>query len=574
MKISHIKVENFLGIQRVDVELVSPITVFAGPNGAGKSCFQNAIRSALTGFMPRIDKKKEAKQLVKDGAKKGSAEVTINGEKSTIEVPSLKGVHGSVFDNPAISYVINPASFAGASADERRTSLFEITGVNPDTNNIKERMEQRGCDMKLAAYVIPLLRSGFPEAHKEAKDKASEARGAWKSVTGETYGSQKAEGWERECPAAVDEDRLEQMENRMAVVLHEVGEKGRKIGGLQGLKLQAQDEQAIVSKLQEIADQYETIHTQYLAAHKRSSKCASDLNTLKRKVMTGDDLTILECPHCQGKVAHVSDSLVAYQDPADVDPAVLAEYEELKQEAERAYELANELSLELDRSKRAQDELSNRPRIEVVTDEQIAALDAEASALMEEHDLLHEDLKAARAEKLEYELAVNANRRAAESHELVKAWSEIADALAPDGIPSEILGEAIKPINDRLKVSAAGTEWMTPRIHADMSITADGRLYHLLSESEQWRVDVLIAEAFSHVSGLKFLVIDRFDVLHPSLRSSLINWLADIAGSGQIDSAIVLGTLKKPTATIEGVMSSFWIEGGVLTTQKQEQQAA
>ncbi|MGK9630576.1 hypothetical protein O6383_24315, partial [Salmonella enterica subsp. enterica] len=82
---------------------------------------------------------------------------------------------------------------------------------------------------------------------------------------------------------------------------------------------------------------------------------------------------------------------------------------------------------------------------------------------------------------------------------------EIADALSPDGIPGEMLAEALGPMNARLGASAVAAGWSIPQITADMEITGDGRPYALLSESEKWRADAMIAEAVSYLSGLRLL---------------------------------------------------------------------
>ncbi|MDF3086623.1 DNA repair protein, partial [Burkholderia sola] len=95
----------------------------------------------------------------------------------------------------------------------------------------------------------------------------------------------------------------------------------------------------------------------------------------------------------------------------------------------------------------------------------------------------------------------------------VAAYEAIADALAPNGIPADLLSEALTPMNERLVGLAEMSEWADVTITPEMEIFADGRAYALLSESERWRVDAHIAAAISHFSGLKLLVLDRADVL-------------------------------------------------------------
>jgi hypothetical protein len=150
-------------------------------------------------------------------------------------------------------------------------------------------------------------------------------------------------------------------------------------------------------------------------------------------------------------------------------------------------------------------------------------------------------------------------------HVDVAQWEAIADALAPSGIPGEMLGEALGPINSRLASSSNCAEWLRAGIDADMAVTGDGRAYALLSESEKWRVDAMIAEAISHLSGVKLLVLDRVDVLGLEGREDLLYWLDGLAGDGSIETALLFATLKAIPAQLPAGVSAHWIENGIAT---------
>jgi hypothetical protein len=142
--------------------------------------------------------------------------------------------------------------------------------------------------------------------------------------------------------------------------------------------------------------------------------------------------------------------------------------------------------------------------------------------------------------------------------------------LAPEGIPGEMLAEAIGPLNSRLAVSSGIAEWAYVTIDKDMQVLATGRPYALLSESEQWRVDAMIAEAISHLSGLGVLVLDRFDCLDLKGREDLIAWLDVLATDKEIESALIFGTLKSQPSGLPDTFASFWIEDGVVAQRLQE----
>jgi hypothetical protein len=126
-----------------------------------------------------------------------------------------------------------------------------------------------------------------------------------------------------------------------------------------------------------------------------------------------------------------------------------------------------------------------------------------------------------------------------------------------------MLAEALDPINKRLEHSALMAVWSAVKIGADMAITADARAYALLSESEKWRADAMIAEAVSFISGIRTLVLDRFDVLDLPGRADLIEWLDVLAQDGEIDTALIFGTLKALPAQLPETFGAFWIENGV-----------
>jgi hypothetical protein len=99
-------------------------------------------------------------------------------------------------------------------------------------------------------------------------------------------------------------------------------------------------------------------------------------------------------------------------------------------------------------------------------------------------------------------------------------------------------------------------------VDGDMTITAGGRLYALLSESEKWRVDAMIAEAISHLSGVKLLVLDRVDVLDFVGREDLLYWLDGLAEDGEIETALLFATLKALPAALPDSAAAVWIENG------------
>lgn len=151
-----------------------------------------------------------------------------------------------------------------------------------------------------------------------------------------------------------------------------------------------------------------------------------------------------------------------------------------------------------------------------------------------------------------------ANRAAGYAHS-VASWAAAAEALAPDGIPGEIVADRLKPLNDRLRNTAMLTGWPQTMVTPTMDILVDNRPFGLQSESSQWRAQATIAEAISVISEVGLLVLDRLDVLDLSNRGKLIKWLISVAK--EHNNILLIGTLKEPPKLPNSV-KVHWLENG------------
>ncbi|MFB8828705.1 hypothetical protein ACE0DR_03620 [Azotobacter sp. CWF10] len=146
--------------------------------------------------------------------------------------------------------------------------------------------------------------------------------------------------------------------------------------------------------------------------------------------------------------------------------------------------------------------------------------------------------------------------------------------LAPDGIPAEILTGALEPVNNLLAIQSAAASWAPVQITPDIDIAYGGRVYGLLSESEKWRCDALLAIVIARLSSLRFVTLDRFDVLQPSARPQILGLLRTLTQGGDLDTAILAGTMKEPMAKVPTGIQSVWIAEGSIVASISQQQAA
>lgn len=608
MKIESITASNFLGAKAVDVRLIKPVALFAGCNGAGKSSLQEAIRMALTGATVRVDLKKDYAALITEGKDSGFAEVVTSDGTYSVVLPSGKGTH---CNNDALPFVLDAQRFSSMDDNERRQFLFGLMGINMDSDSIRRRLIDRlfgksqmlDDDVKRIDQISPILRAGFDAAQKDAANKARDAKAGWKAATGgETWGKDKAEKWQ---PPTLEFD-AEQAEKltasaRQAVALDDadIGTLQQEIGAARSEIKRRQQGEANRLELKEKADQASRIKArldhdtaELVAWEQRVADCR-----IKAGAMPVD-------PKSPGEfllrgLASVTDDFltIANNNPGVFDESLinrasthLAEYKKLhgwphsskettdtesnaKSEAVAKlpeYENALKLMQSAVANGKRDLEAANAAKAEydrVITEQSADLPDIESMQAKLREITARRD--ACRSDEQKYsDMAKQAAgsaelaARVAKLHQDVMAWTDIADALAPDGIPGELLAEALGPINERLHDSAGFAEWEQVVIHSDMRITYGLRDYALISESEKWRTDAMIAESVSFLAGVKLLVLDRFDVLDLKGREDLMYWLDGMASDGEIDTAMVFGTLKALPALNFDNIEAFWIDNG------------
>lgn len=575
MKITHLTAQNFLGARAVDLAITEPVTLFAGKNGAGKSSIQEAIRHALGGESCRVSLKKDFKSLVTDGADGGYATVATDAGEFSIVLPSGKGAH---YDSPALPFVLDPARFARLDANDRRTFLFGLMGVSASGPAIIKRLEARGCDMAKADQIKPLLRAGFPEAAKEAQAKARDAKAAWKATTGgDTWGKDKAGSWKAPVP---DESYgiadIKLAEGLIAETDAEIEQVNQQIGEQRAASKQRVDAEARAETLKPKVARLQSIRDKLARDESELSEWSAKLAELPPP--GGAQPKLLGCPCCAAALQLLPSGALAEYETAKHGP-VSMEIEAKRKQQQDAVDLFSR-SVANDKRDLAEAERAAADLAAIETTLAGLAAAVGTVALETRLDGLKADHKA-RAATLAYmfeankllQAAVAKTRQAAEHHADVLAWLLIADAFAPDGIPAELLAEALEPINTLLIDTAAMVDWAPPIIHHDMSIevcmdieASDGegwRSYALLSESEKWRTDALIGAVIAGISGLRLLVLDRFDVLDNQGREDLIYLLDGLVEIEEMDTALIFGTLKALPAGLPESVGAVWIEGGV-----------
>lgn len=580
MKIQHLHIQNFQGARAVDLPITTPAVLFCGPNGAGKSSVGEAIKLAIAGSVERVSKKKDYEALVSEGAK--SAQIIVDTDAGQFSVKLPAGKRSGAEATPALAISLDGQQFAKMEDAQRRSFLFHLCGVKTDREAVAARMTARGLEQAKVDAVMPLLRSGFAAAHTEAQTKATEARGAWKAITGENYGVQKAQTWGPPATPTYDAKAHEralqaEQDQRMEV---------ERLIGLQSARAQwERTERANQERAEALREKVAT-------RERVQSKLALDRAELAAWEPKLAAVQAAAAP----RVGLVHDLARAVQflievyggelyEHADVLSRYEAEYGRLAATTEHDDKLAAKLdeyerAVALYRSAVANGErdlaaieaaqaelaqLAERAKTEApapVDDKEVA--DARAK-----HTQLRDEITRIAAAQVAAKNAGELVGRASQHHRDVSAWSAIAEALAPDGIPGELLAAALGPFNAALAKTAQLAGWQAVVVGADMSVSYGGRAYPLLSESEQWRVDAMVAQVVATMSGTGLLLLDRMDVIQPGARGDVLGWIEDLTMSGQIATAILCATLKAPP-DLGDHWAVHWIERGEAALPQRE----
>lgn len=561
MKLSGLQVENFQGVRALDISPAAPVLLVAGKNHAGKSSLVEAIRCAFNGRGERVELKKELGALVTEGAKKGRVQVVMDGKPMAgLTLPGGEHVDNLPPDItlPRLGMVLSAEQFARSSTDERRGLLFDVTGCKATTALVRDRLIAKGADAKKVEAILPMLRSGFPAAAKDAENRAKDARGAWRGVTGEQWGDKKSEGWEAECPV-VDAELGKTLDEHLAEYEGQLAEAQQNLGAKR---------QQLQAYLQ--ADGRRSALTEKAATVKRiKQKLELDKKELEEwtaVVLRTEAAKLsqfgLPCPCCSEMLVEQNGALVKagpLAQASEDDIANLPDY--IRARDSYANAVQNDQRDLLD-AEAAAAELEGLQKMEPVDANAVDLAKQSVDSIATSRNEVRDQQTAWRQKNDQANAAKSRTAQAAAHVIDVKGWALIADAMSPEGIPSELLSEALTPVNDLLHSLSCAAEWKRVQIGAGMDITADGRPYALLSESEKWRCDAVLAITIANLSGIRFAILDRFDVLDLGGRGQLIGLLDYVVDEGLVDSMVIAGTMKAAPTGLSENFETIWMENG------------
>ncbi len=202
MQLTKLSIDSFLQILAMDLFLDRfPVHLIAGHNESGKSSIHEAIRFCMLGETARVSLKKDYGKMVRTGSKNGTVRLDYIDIEDGHDFIQRDVGSGKVLDGYtgepefAVAEVMDATKFPYFDAKHQRKMLSRLLSIKIDKKEVGGALQRKGIPDAYIEQILPMLRSGFEAAHKEAKAKQSEHRAKWEQLTTEKWGAQKGFDW-------------------------------------------------------------------------------------------------------------------------------------------------------------------------------------------------------------------------------------------------------------------------------------------------------------------------------------------------------------------------------------------
>ncbi len=485
--------------------ILGKITYFAGMNFQGKSSIVAALGALLTGeTLPVWIKKKDAKELVNDTS--GTSRIELSGENGTmvIRYPDCKSESTGtpVKSSPVAAGLISPADM---SSQEKALYFSKLLKTDPTEDQLKKAVSEAKLPPKSFAQLWKNIQvQGWDAACKNAENKRSENKGAWENVTGDNYGSIKAaswrpSGWTAELENKNSDDYANKLkalreELNSAVAFTAVSEN--EIARLKGFVELEPDNRQIASDFKTEINEYQDKRAVLIAKEPKVIEardipcphCGKPLAVRDGKITTGGKITLAEAKASQKAHEAYLAELQAINDKIGNLYNGLAT-------ADAEYKKMQEAKIEL---KKAESGAGKKTRDASVIQAEIASLENE-------------------------QLMIETVKKASDIQAKIATGEIIIQALKPEGLRKECLAAGLNKFNEMSKRNCEAAGWLPVVLDENLEISYGSRNYRLLSESEKFRVKIVLQYVSATLDNSMMVVIDGADILDAKGRLGLLN---------------------------------------------------
>jgi hypothetical protein len=557
-----IEIHNVMGIERAVLPLdAGGIALVAGVNAAGKSSLLECIAAGATANPDlRQLSKKDTPSIVRHGADAGSIILRWDGGQTRIVYPSGEV---STKGQPPLATPIGLGA-QPLTALNRADGMKEITHrfkIEPGQQDMLKWLADRGTaisDKALTDLVARIGVSGWDAVHGKAREAATRDKGKWEAVSRVRWGAKVADGWMPETlvpgvvyDIAAETETLNQAVDQARIAREAVGVDRGRIESLREIAARGDVWRAKKAELQGAYDDL-------------VRRVNANLNVRGTYIDAAD--AALSCPHCRKGVRLEPATDEFPRGHLVALPPLTGDA--IQEARDKVTQLDEDRQILIDQRDEAQQSL-RVAEVEVSAAERAAQNVAEMEAAPEATTDTRQAVE--RAEKLVREQrslinAIEHMEQARAIHSRITLTLAIVEMLSPDkGVRTAVWKTRLAGINKILVDLSEGAGFDAIALTEDLSLTYADRPWNLLSESERWRCEFVMAVMMweQERPGIPLLV-DRLDVLHPQARGQALALL-----HARRVSAVIAMTARDPTSVPDleaaGYGTRWWMTGGYLS---------
>lgn len=544
-----LEIRNFRGIAKADIDL-SKIALVAGRNETGKTSIAHAAQAILTGETVPIAglKKSEAAMLIHAGTGNGSISIEREGGSARIPYPQAKKeTEGDPpSSSPIAAGLVSPADMDRADLS---AVLIDYLKAAPSEDDLREAVKPINVtDEGFARLWKSVTENTWDGAHRQAKEKGIELKGAWRECAGEMYGSSKAETW---MPPEWESDLEGASEESLQSILTESGEIRDAAIAFTAISEDKIDQlKTKAAGAEKLREQIPELVTVLDAANKEILESAQELKNAPRP---DEEQETVACPHCGKDCVIHGGALI--KPPPVANSAENAKRRAIGEAAVRKQQIAAGTL-----------KSANQKKIEADRDlAEAEAAQAELDAIAAQEDGGATDdaaLERARREVLHAENRLKAFRvktRADNLHKSIGRNQVLVSILAPDGLRRTKLRKEVKEFNKNLAELATAASWGALEFTADLAVTYNGMGWRLCAESARYRGRTMLKLACAAIDGSDLVILDGADILDTVGRRGLFRLLRHFD-----KPALVCMTIAErddvPSLAAKSFGQSYWLE--------------
>lgn len=547
-----LSIRNYRAIETADIK-INNIALICAHNAQGKTAISHALQSCLLKEKVVIDGLKvgDAKNLVRDGAKSGSIKISNPDSEVCILYPKASIAHAGD-DIKASRIACGVDKFGEMDKKEAAKLIYQILSVTPSEDEFCSMIIQSSKDVGFDMPVSELEKVwkslqivGWEKCQKDISEQAKLAKGAWQQITGQSWGSSKAEGWYPEgydeSITAVTEEAIKEAEKKHADAI-----ANKAINGEVRAMLEAQAANA------------ESLRVKYTDDKKTLNKESARLQEIKTEISeTSAQIrsnTALSCPCCQASVSLKDGVLVQSTASEEVKKTLETRLIELNGLAVSQETIVKHLEEELNKTLN-QGKIAGDAARQLEKDGEVK----ESSELQESEAKINlSRLCSIKDEQETY-------AKATEKQTMIKRYLHIADELSESGVRKRRLQSILKLFNDNmLAIYSKMMGVNNISIDLDMNLSMGNRSYIESSGAEKFIMNFCVQLAIATLDKSPVIVIDGADIIqYPNGR---INLLKTVSQSGL--KALITMSMKDeescPVLSKNGMGKTYWINEGIV----------